>query len=423
MAKSEFKYDVFISYSSADEDWVVNVLSPRLEKAGLVVCIDFRDFEPGKPSIINMQDALDNSRYTVLVMTPNWVSREWTVYEGILTRTDDPAGLQRRTIPLLLVKCDVPKFISMLTWVDFTRKDRESNAWKQLLNALGVTATRANRTSRGKTLMNNISEIEENELKFVVSEETQAKLRSIKGKGPSEAQEVLSTIRAALNLAEFDISQERVENIIDDYFDTENLSLYGYHASLRARRSQGKVTITAKTMKGMEQGQFSRTESSIQITESDYSELAGSSFKEFVSKTLPDIQGKDLLRTLRVNNERRAFHLRRNNENYELALDLFSFTNIRNNEPSDVQCEIEIEALNDEAKNKLGSIRRNLIEIVKDFDFSKDSKYEKGIKHLGLDKSSWLKWINENWNTSKGLAWIAILLTIIGIILSILLSR
>jgi hypothetical protein len=60
-------YDVFISYSNTDEDWVVSVLLPRLEKEKLKVCIHFRDFPAGRPAIINMQDAAENSRHTVLV--------------------------------------------------------------------------------------------------------------------------------------------------------------------------------------------------------------------------------------------------------------------------------------------------------------------------------------------------------------------
>ena len=44
----DFKYDVFISYSSANEDWVRKDLLSTLEKAGLKVCIDFRDFKAGK---------------------------------------------------------------------------------------------------------------------------------------------------------------------------------------------------------------------------------------------------------------------------------------------------------------------------------------------------------------------------------------
>jgi tetratricopeptide (TPR) repeat protein len=136
MAETEFKYDVFISYSHKDEEWVRNVLLPTLEKQGLKVCVDYRDFIAGKPAIINMADVSETSRHTLLVLTPRWVESEWTLYEGILSRTDDPAGLQRRTIPLLLEKCTVPKFISMLTWVDFADKKREKEAWQNLFKSL-----------------------------------------------------------------------------------------------------------------------------------------------------------------------------------------------------------------------------------------------------------------------------------------------
>jgi protein toll len=54
----EYSYDVFISYSHADEDWVVKTLLPRLEAEGLKVCIDYRDFKPGKSSRHNMRDAV-----------------------------------------------------------------------------------------------------------------------------------------------------------------------------------------------------------------------------------------------------------------------------------------------------------------------------------------------------------------------------
>ncbi len=53
-----YTYDVFISYSHADEAWVEGTLLPRLEGVGLRVCIDFRDFLPGKAALFNMQDAV-----------------------------------------------------------------------------------------------------------------------------------------------------------------------------------------------------------------------------------------------------------------------------------------------------------------------------------------------------------------------------
>lgn len=43
--QAEYTFDVFISYSHADSEWVRGELLPRLEEAGLKVMIDHRDLE------------------------------------------------------------------------------------------------------------------------------------------------------------------------------------------------------------------------------------------------------------------------------------------------------------------------------------------------------------------------------------------
>jgi len=137
---SEYQFDVFISYSSRDQQWVTETLLPRLEQAGLEVCIDFRDFTPGRAALLNMQDAVRKSRCTLLVLSANWFASEWTLYESILVRTSDPAGLKLRTIPLLLEECKFPEdadFIAILTYIDFTDSADLELAWRQLLTALG----------------------------------------------------------------------------------------------------------------------------------------------------------------------------------------------------------------------------------------------------------------------------------------------
>jgi tetratricopeptide (TPR) repeat protein len=151
MAETEFKYDVFISYSHKDEKWVVDILLSALESTGLKVCIDFRDFKPGKPSRHNMRDACKESAFTVLVMTPAWMASEWTEFEGLLTFLHDPSGKRQRTVPILLEKCEIPEDIQIFTYVDFTRKDREAIAWKQLFTALGKPEALAPATSAPDT--------------------------------------------------------------------------------------------------------------------------------------------------------------------------------------------------------------------------------------------------------------------------------
>jgi len=55
-------------------------------EAGLRVCIDFRDFEPGLPTLVNMENAVERSRKTLIVLTPDWVESEWTTFESLLIR-------------------------------------------------------------------------------------------------------------------------------------------------------------------------------------------------------------------------------------------------------------------------------------------------------------------------------------------------
>ena len=112
----EYKYDVFISYSYKDEDWVVNSLLPAIEDTGLKACIDFRDFVPGKPSRKNMSEAVQQSAFTVLVMTPAWMASEWTAFEAMLSFLDDPAGRSQHTVPLLFRECYFPKDLNVFTY-------------------------------------------------------------------------------------------------------------------------------------------------------------------------------------------------------------------------------------------------------------------------------------------------------------------
>ena len=145
MADIDFKYDVFISYSSANKDWVRKDLLSALEKVGLKVCIDFRDFEIGKPAIKNMRDSILESRHTLLVLTETYLNSGWTDFENLLSQTIDPTNRKVRIVPLLKEKCELPLEIGYLTYVNFFDPDDLNMAWKQLLEALGAPANPTNK--------------------------------------------------------------------------------------------------------------------------------------------------------------------------------------------------------------------------------------------------------------------------------------
>jgi hypothetical protein len=131
-----FVYDVFISYSSKDHVWVRGPLLERLEAAGLRVCIDVRDFQPGAPIVTEMERAVLTSRYTLVVLTPDFVNSSWTEFEQVLTFTLAHGFKQRRVIPLLKAACAPQLRIQALTPVDFTNPRTHEFAFVHLLGAI-----------------------------------------------------------------------------------------------------------------------------------------------------------------------------------------------------------------------------------------------------------------------------------------------
>ncbi|GHO90788.1 hypothetical protein KSF_008360 [Reticulibacter mediterranei] len=136
----EFAYDVFVSYSYEDRPWVRGTLLPTLEAQGLRVCIDFRDFVAGTPSVSEMERVIQSSRKTLLVLTPDYLKSSWSEFEYLMLLTLDPTNLERRLIPLLKAECDLPLRIRYLTYVSFTEPEVQSISWTKLLNTLGVVS-------------------------------------------------------------------------------------------------------------------------------------------------------------------------------------------------------------------------------------------------------------------------------------------
>lgn len=133
----DYKYDVFISYRSTDKKWVRGELLETLEAAGLKVCIDYRDFKIGDPTVEEIERAVQESRKTLLVLTPAYWQSGWTEYENLILQTLEFSNRQRRLIPLVKEKCALPPRISYLNHANFVNPDDLKAEWGRLLTALG----------------------------------------------------------------------------------------------------------------------------------------------------------------------------------------------------------------------------------------------------------------------------------------------
>ncbi|MEQ2311827.1 hypothetical protein AMECASPLE_024536 [Ameca splendens] len=73
-----YQFDAFVSYSTHDEDWVYKEMLPVLEgEQGWRLCLHHRDFQPGKPIIENIADAIYGSRKTICVISRRYLQSEW----------------------------------------------------------------------------------------------------------------------------------------------------------------------------------------------------------------------------------------------------------------------------------------------------------------------------------------------------------
>ncbi|XP_036967292.1 toll-like receptor 13 [Acanthopagrus latus] len=75
---SPHHYDAFVSYNIHDEAWVYREMLPVLEgEQGWRLCLHHRDFEPGKPIVENITDAIYGSRKTICVISRHYLQSEW----------------------------------------------------------------------------------------------------------------------------------------------------------------------------------------------------------------------------------------------------------------------------------------------------------------------------------------------------------
>ncbi|XP_056386193.1 toll-like receptor 13 [Hyla sarda] len=82
--RDHYEYDVFVSYNTHNEPWVIEQLLPNLEQTGppfFKVCIHNRDFEIGRDIVENIVDSIYSSRWTICVITRSYLQSNWCSME------------------------------------------------------------------------------------------------------------------------------------------------------------------------------------------------------------------------------------------------------------------------------------------------------------------------------------------------------
>jgi hypothetical protein len=117
-----FAYDLFVSYRRMvpDGPWVRDVFVPRLEALGLKVCLDERDFAPGVYLIKEMERAVLQSRFTLAVLSPEYLESGYTELEHVLSRHLGLEDRKNRFLAVLRRPCDLGLDLRARVWIDMT---------------------------------------------------------------------------------------------------------------------------------------------------------------------------------------------------------------------------------------------------------------------------------------------------------------
>ncbi|MBI5953063.1 MAG: TIR domain-containing protein [Chloroflexi bacterium] len=122
---------VFISYSRKDVSFVEELVAD-LKNVGLDVWYDVSSLRGGSRWRIEIEAAIRNSQFVIVVLSPDSIASEWVEREFLFA-----SNLERKIIPLMYCPCELP-----LNYLDLNYIDVQGGKYRQgftdLLKALAV---------------------------------------------------------------------------------------------------------------------------------------------------------------------------------------------------------------------------------------------------------------------------------------------
>jgi hypothetical protein len=134
-----FHYDAYVSYASADADFVWEAIVPALAHAGLRVAVSDDVAEPGVARVVNAERGVRRSRRTLAILSDAYISDGAAEFENVVAQTIGVDEGSNRVIPVVAERFDrarLPVRLSMLTAVDLTRETTRVHQLDRLVAAL-----------------------------------------------------------------------------------------------------------------------------------------------------------------------------------------------------------------------------------------------------------------------------------------------
>ena len=135
---NDFAYDVFVSYRQREPDlsWVRKKLVPRLEAEGLRPFVDYKHFKLGAPLVLEMARGVESSRYTLAVLSPQYLESNFTELENVLAEHLGLENSERRLIAVMIESCKARLGMRARLWLNMMNDAEFDANIDALVNAL-----------------------------------------------------------------------------------------------------------------------------------------------------------------------------------------------------------------------------------------------------------------------------------------------
>ncbi len=128
--------DFFISYNKADRFWAIGIKG-WLEDSGYSVVMQQSDFRAGSNFILEMDGATKTTKRVVAVLSPDYLTSEFTAPEWAAAFANDPTGKSRLLIPVRVRDCDLTGLLKQIVYIDLVGLNPVDAAKKLLAEIRG----------------------------------------------------------------------------------------------------------------------------------------------------------------------------------------------------------------------------------------------------------------------------------------------
>src|SRR5277367_737842 len=133
-------HEVFLSHSSKDKEFVKE-LYRRLKRDGVRCFFDIESIGWGDNWVRALERAIDECRYVVFVLSPDFCKSEWVEVERTSSIADDPSGLKRKLRPLMLRDCGTlptfPRFLKHVQTINVSTSSLFEQNYARIRRELG----------------------------------------------------------------------------------------------------------------------------------------------------------------------------------------------------------------------------------------------------------------------------------------------